>query len=314
MGTVNVLSGRHLLNAGNIHAAAEVAQRALSVNPTDCDALELRFDCLFYQKDYKAAREKAEAWLEHDPGVLKAHECLIQALFCLKDKKASRQAVDVLKSGFPLALLQHKLYDALYDVHFSNGKAARKILEELSKEYPEAYALVRLQADAAFQRDQMFMGYRLYREAIKMEPTDALTWRMYAVNAYHLMRYGEARKAARKALELDPSLVEMKLIIRLSWLVYVPVFYLASLLSTSYFCASEFLGKTLGMAVSFFAGYMFFGPLIIKALKWLSLYGVDVSIWHLLGGICLWIVIEQGTFTMIDKKKVKVKNVELSDY
>tara|TARA_B100001989_G_C24539123_1_gene466463 strand:- start:887 stop:1834 length:948 start_codon:yes stop_codon:yes gene_type:complete len=315
METVNIIHGNQLLQAGNIKSAEEIAQKALAKNPLDNEAWELSFDCMMARQEYKAARDKVEQWLALDPGVIAAHECFIQACLYLKDKQACAKAIDTMKSSFPTAIFRIKIYEALYDVHFSNGKKARGIFEELSKEHPDIHAFVKLQADTAYKRDQLFKAFRLYREAIKMDPMHASTWRMYSFDAFHIMRYGEARKAARKALELDPKMTELKLLIRISWLVYFPLFYVSSFLCSTYFYLSEFFGKGVGMVLSFFGGYFLFGPALSYAIRWLSKEtGVYISPWYFIGSLFLWIAIEQGTFYLIDNKKMKTKEIKLSDY
>ncbi len=310
----NMLLGQEQLRAGNVRSAENIAARALAVDPLDAEALELRFDCLMFRNDYKVAKKHAEDWLLLDAGVMRAHECFMQAGLHLKDKAGCLKALQTMKDAFPRHVLQIKLYEALCDAHFSNGKKARILFKELAEEYPDMHALVKLQADNAFQQDQMFKAYRLYREAIQMDPTHAWTWRMYAVNAFHTMRYGEARKAARKALEFDPTMVEMKAIINLSWIVYFPIFYLASLFGSTYFFVSEFFGKFAGYVLGALLGYFVYGTLLVKGIRYLSSIGIDVPFWFLGGGILLWLVIEHGTFHWIDNKKNKVKDVKLSDY
>jgi len=314
MDAANIILGQQQLRAGNVRAAEKLAIRALSENPKNEAALDLRFDCFIFDGDYQSAKKLAEEWMDLDSANIKAYECLFQAELYLKNKKACENLLGNIKASFPTKTLSIKIREALYDLVFLKGKKARVIFKELSEEYPDIGVFLKLQADTAFKRDQLFTAHRLYREAIQMDPTCAETWYMYSINSFHTMRYGEARKAARQALQLDPKREKIKAIIMLSWIVYIPIFYFASFLGTTYFYISEFFGKLTGTIAAGLAGYFIFGKMMVKGLRWLSSEGIHINPWLVIGGILLWAAISQGTFYWMGNQKKKIKNIKLSNY
>jgi len=312
----NITVGQAQLNAGNTPAARKVAEAILEQNPLDVQALDLLHDCLIAEKEYIAAKSMVLKWLEQQPQSRNAHQALLTTQLHLDDKKGCLKTFETFKESFPQAVTYIKMMDGILDTRFGNGKRGLKIFTEMREEHPEIGTFVFLQGQVAYNQDRLFAAFKLFRQALALNPEDAAVWRMYAFTAYHLLRYGTARKAARKALELDPTVTGLKEITLFSYIVYFPLFYIASALGSSYFIFSELFGKTAAFFGSLLAGYFLFGPILIKATRALeNVLEIQISLYWMIGPILLWVVIEQIMFQFVDRvKKPKTKTVKLSDY
>lgn len=311
-----ILAGEQLLNAGNVNGAKAAAEKILAASPQHDGALGLLHDCLHHDRDFAAARKLAEQWLAHSPACLPAHKAFILSCLESEDQKAARQALAVCQQAFPAETFYHRLIEGIFDLRFGNGKAASRIFAELGRDHLGVSDLLFIQGVTAYKRDKLFMARRLLREAVTQNPHMPAAWRLLAFTAFHVMRYGECRQAARRALALDPTLKELRLVIWLAWIVYFPPFYLAACLCSSYFFLSEYLNKLVAQIGAALAGYFIFGPLLGKGLRAVNTaLGTHISFYWIVAALFGWLAVEFGTFWLVNRQKRAPKpNIELKDY
>lgn len=310
-----IMAGEQLLSAGNVSGARKVAEKVLAGSPQHDGALGLLHDCLRETHDYEAARKLAEQWLGHSPACLPAHKALIMSCLDSEDQKAARRALAVCQQAFPNETFYYRLIEGLLDLRFGNGKAASRIFAELGREHPGLADMLFIQGVTAYKRDRLFAARRVLQEAVALNPQMAAAWRILAFTAFHVMRFGQCRKAARIALSLDPTLKELRILIWLAWIVYFPPFFLTSIISFAYFCMSEHLGKLIAQIGAALAGYFIFGPLLGKGLRFINAtLGTHISFYWIIAAIFGWLAVEFGAFWLVDRQKKNPKqDIQLKD-
>ncbi len=311
-----ILTGAQLLNAGNVSGAKRLAENILAASPQHDGALGLMHDCLQAERDYSAARKLAEQWLAHSPDCLEAHKALILSFMDSEDKKGAHHALTVCQQAFPHETAYHKLIEGVLDLRFGNGKAASRIFAELGCEYPNLADMLFIQGATAFKRDRLFTARRLLQEAVALNPQLAAAWRQLAFTAFHILHFGQCRKAARIALSLDPTLRELRILNWLAWVVYFPPFYITAILSSAYFCLSEYLGKIAGQIGGILVGYFLFGPLLVKGIRLFNTtFGTHISYYWIIVAVFGWLAVEFGAFWLVDRQKKTPKaDIQLKDY
>ncbi len=310
-----ILAGEQLLNAGNVSGARKIAEKILAGSPQHDGALALLHECLEEDRDFAAARKLAEQWLEHSPACLPAHKALIRSSMNLEDAKTARRALAVCQQAFPQETFYSKLIEGVLDLRFGNGKTASRIFSELGSEHPGLTDMLFMQGATAYKRDRLFTARRVLQEVVKQNPQAVAAWRLLAFTAFHLMCFGQCRKAARFALTLDPTLYELRILIVLAWIVYFPPFFLTAILGSSYFFASEFLSKFFAQICAVLAGYFVFGPLLGRGWHALNAaLGTHISSYWIVGSIFGWLAVQFWAFWLVNRqKKAPKQGIELKD-
>lgn len=227
---------RALLELQRPKAALVEAQRALSLGPTDADALQLLGLCLVRLGDLAGARQALQSAVAHAPSEPHGHYLLGYTLAELGGPAAENRAKSSAASwssdglaarlgasaeSLPVGLVgAEKCYRQALALDPEQPVYLRALAELLAqkKSFEEALRLARLAVSLAPERatNHITLGFvasaagdrqlarEAYMQAIQLEPNSALAWNNLGCIDLAQGRTLHARECFRESLRLDP--------------------------------------------------------------------------------------------------------------
>jgi tetratricopeptide (TPR) repeat protein len=164
------------------------------------------------------------------------------AVFQSGKKREAKKTRDRFAEDFPYLTNRIEIMNLQLDA--SAGKT-RKVSKKL-REYADSAYGPDNQKDLAIAHhriDDLFRARRLMDEVHPEYPNDAELNAAMASNYFKLGRPATARKYARLALAADPSNRRMSLLIKSSWLMYFPPFYVMTIVFIISYGTDSLLGR-----------------------------------------------------------------------
>ena len=201
-----------LIEAGQMHAATEVIEDLVELNPLSIAAYDQLTQLYLKVGNHQKALASAKQALLIEPQLLPRHLQVIDLLFKQKEYEDASSALEEARKRFPKAgLLTYYHAVALSQIkhHEEAMRAFEKALVEAGNSQPDM-----LNADfyfdygaAAEQAGQYVKASELFRKSIELDPDNAA--RSYNYLGYMWVERSEnleeASQLIRRALELDPG-------------------------------------------------------------------------------------------------------------
>lgn len=221
-------TARALLKAGNYESARRIVRKALDEDPKNLKAWELRIEIEAAAGKKKEALALARQILADHPDSASLRIAEFDALIQLRKKREAKKTRDRFKEDFPY--LTNRIETMNLQLDASSGKT-RRVSDKL-REYAEHSYGLESQKDLAIAHhriDDIFRARHLMDEIHPEFPDDAELNAAMASNYFQLLRPATARKYARLALAADPTDRRMSFLIKASWLMYFPPFFIVSI-------------------------------------------------------------------------------------
>ncbi len=318
-----VLLGQAYLDAGNFAAAEEEARIVLSETPDNDLAWAVLHSAVQNRAGRIEAQTVAEDWLARLPDSQRAlYELASGTISLRKDKERSRALVESYQATYPGAVVDCKLLTCLYEVVFGNKNAATEIAREIAEEHGDAAGgILVFEGLVNYEADCCRQAYRFGKGAVALVPNEPQAWRLLAISAFRELRFFEARRAAKNALAIEPTMDTMKIVKVCSAIGWFPLFVLGSLISLitmRFLCVVQVKGiarSLLGVGCS----YLLAVYALVPILKWLAIQGVALGLpnllWPMFAVVLSWMLIPELLFNYSESDRVKKPaSVKLKDY
>lgn len=222
--------------AGNYPEARKKADEVLKIDPHNDAGWTLLYLCVQATGSQRDEIKLVTQWLEAVPASPLALEKLtLLAIWSQgpkwNKKKKAEALLESYQSTFPEDVETYKNLRCNYEIAHGSTAKAIKILQEMGEGKTEASALLLLQGWVHYKADHHAKALSFASQAIDMTPEEAPAWRLMAISAFRLARFGKARRAAKMALSLDPTFAEMKTLKTISPFGWFPVFFLSTLIA-----------------------------------------------------------------------------------
>ena len=242
MSGASLNTARALLKAENFDGARRIVRKALDEDPKNINAWQLRVDIEIEAKQPKEALKLVRQILAENPQNAGLRNSEFEALMKAGKKREARKIRDRFKTDFPFLSHRIELMDLQLDAASGKTKSVSKKLQEFSSENDNPIILKDL-GIAHHRIDDIFRARRMMDQAHPEFPNDPELNAAMATNYFQLARPGTARKYARLALAADPSNRRMALLIKTSWLMYFPPFFLLSLMLALFYGFDSLVGR-----------------------------------------------------------------------
>ena len=303
-----------LLKAENYEGARRIVCKALDENPDNLGAWQLRVKIEMDSGKHNDALVFVRQILAKHPDNAALRGMEFDTLVRSRQKKEAATARDRFRADFPFHTARVEQMDLQLDA--SAGRT-KKVSAKLREYADHVYGLDG-QKDLAIAHhriDDIFRARRLMDEVHPEFPNDVELNAAMASNYLQLARPATARKHARLALAANPADRRMSLLIKTSWLMYFPPFYMMTVILMIFYGFDTLVGRIASYVLIFSAVYMitdysniFYSVLIVVTglnLNWISTL-------LLIGFLILYACsMNAGVYDKIFKRK---KSVSLKKY
>lgn len=235
-------SARALLAAKNYPGARQAVQKVLDTAPGDTRAWHLRAEIEMAAGKPRDALAILRPVLADHPDNALLRSAEFDATLRDGQKREAARLRDRFAADFPY--LDHRVEAMTLHLDAARGRtrsASRKL-----KEYGEAVhdpASLKGLGISHHRIDDIFRADRMMREAHEHFPGDAELNAALASNCFQLARPGDARRFARLALAADPTNRRMALLIKASWAMYFPPFWMLTAMVAVFYGVDVLLGR-----------------------------------------------------------------------
>ncbi len=246
------------LDAGNYDSAKKIAENILDKAPDDIKALILLAKIEKAQQNYDQALSFIHAGLRSNPlnQALRKQEILI--FMDMDRKRKARLGIKQFETDFPLANIDQDFLKLIYESHFGSDKRASQKLQN------SAFANDAL-AQGIFYTNSgaLFAGQRSLLKALENDPVCFSTNSAFAVNQFALSKPWAVRKAAKQALNSNPTDFSMRFLKSIALWSYLPPIYYVHLIITAFFILSRRIPALLLILIG-----VLFAAIIMMPFSW----------------------------------------------
>ena len=228
-----ITQGSAFYKAGNYAEARKKAEEVLKIDPHNDVGWTLLYLCADATGNQRDEIKIVTQWHEAVPESRLALEKLtLLTIWSIgpisQRKKKALALVESYQSKFPDDLERYQYLRCNYELSHGNKIAAVKIAEDLGQDEAQTSEWLLFRGWINYRADRHGKAHTLASQAISLTPEEPLAWRLMAIAAFRELKFGQARRAAKTALSLDPTTIGMKTIKTASVFGWFPLFFFIS--------------------------------------------------------------------------------------
>lgn len=242
MSGASLNTARALLEAKNFDGARRIVRKALDENPKNIRAWHVRVDIELEANEPKEALKLLRQILAENPDNVELRSQEFKALMRAGKKREAKKVREHFKEDFPYLTEHIEMMKLHQDAAAGKTRSVSKKLQSFAGDTSNPAVLKDL-GIAHHRIDDIFRARYMMDEAHSEFPNDAELNTAMATNYFQLARPGKARKYARLALAADPANRRMALLIKASWLMYFPPFFIVMLSLAIFYGVDSLIGR-----------------------------------------------------------------------
>lgn len=261
-----------LLEAKNFDGARRLVNELLEEAPDDISCWILRIRIESTKENYKEALRICRDVLRQHPENADLRNLEFETLGCLRRKRDAKKTFEKFKTDFPNDHV--RIRDMQLCLDALHGKTWKFIQYMESLGGDEDGPEVKRDLGLLYHKTlDFFRAQRYMTDASAFYPDDLELNKALAQNSLQLGKLALARNYARNALRLSPGDRHMRTLILISYLFYLPQFYVFNIL----FLIAQMAYCYFGLIISFVILFLLFGTAIDLVIFFERVAGIFVG-------------------------------------
>ena len=246
-----IATAEAMLSAGNTASAKRHAKKALKEDPNNLEAFHVLFQVTL-RENLKAGLRLAEERLARDPQSPELQIFYFVALLKNRKKRPAAKVLDSLSEALSRDPEMVDGFKLMYSQTFGDPDKTRKAVKDFREKHQDEDHLDHVDMIARFHSEKVLGTAKAARKVLEKNPSDPIAHFILSIESFKTLRFRRARKHAREMARAKPEKTPLaKEIIFLSYLVYLPPFFLAHIGALMIRIGVGWLGW-----VMIFGGYM----------------------------------------------------------